>query len=120
VTGSRVPADATLARVFGAARAAAADQSAAEEATLRVFAAAGPGDPNPERLSAAAVRLVLRAAPAAPFAAMALADAEAVALTRLLGLGESRVAALLGVAPRELRRRLTRGLAAALPQAVSA
>jgi len=49
-----------------------------------VFAAAGPGDPNAERLSAAAVRLVLRAAPAARFAAMALADAEALALTRLL------------------------------------
>ena len=115
-----MPADATLARVLGAARAAAADQSAAEEATLRVFAAAGPGEPSAERLSAAAVRLVLRAAPAAPFAAMAPADAEAVALTRLLGLGESRVAALLDLAPRELRRRLTRGVSAALPQAVSA
>ena len=67
-----------------------------------MFAAAGPGDPSAERLAATAVRLVLRAAPAAPFSAMALADAEAVALTRLLGLGESRVAALLGVAPREL------------------
>jgi hypothetical protein len=105
--------------VLGAAVAAAADRRAAENATLRVFAAAGP-DAAAERLAATAVRLALRAAPATAFAGMAVADAEAVALSRLLGLREARVAALLGVSPREVRRRLTSGLSSAVPEAACA
>ena len=112
----REPDDATLSTVFAAATAAAADPHAAEDATVRAFAAAGPPGADAERVAATAVRLALRAAPAPPFARMALADAEAVALCRLLRLDVRRAAALLGVAERELRRRLTRGLAALVPE----
>jgi hypothetical protein len=109
------PDDATLARVYAAATAAAADSQAAEDATARVFAAE-PFGSDAEQLAAAAVRLALRAAPADPFDRMALPDAEAVALCRLLRLDLRRAAALLGVAVPEVRRRLTRGLAATLPE----
>jgi hypothetical protein len=113
---SREPDDATLARVYAAATAAAADRRAAEDATVQVFATAEPFDGDAERLAATAVRLALRAAPAPAFARMALADAEAVALCRLLRLDVGRVAALLGIGAPEARRRLTRGLADALPR----
>ncbi len=52
-----------------------------------------------------------RLAPA--FAAMAPPDAEAVALARLVGLKEDRIAAALGVELPEIRRRLRSGLTAA-------
>jgi hypothetical protein len=106
------PDDAQIARVYSAAVAAAADRDTAADATVRVFSAAVEDDA--EQLAAAAVRLALRARPAPAFARMRLADAEAVALCRLLRLDVGRVAALLGVAAPEVRRRLTRGLAAAL------
>jgi DNA-directed RNA polymerase specialized sigma24 family protein len=112
VTDEHEPDEATIARVLGVARAAADEDKAAEDAVLRVFAAAGPGPHEPARLAAAAVRLALRAAPAAPFAAMAPPDAEAVALVRLAGLSAAEAGALIGVAPGELRRRLGRGLVA--------
>jgi hypothetical protein len=105
------PTDAELGRVLGAALAVAADADVAEEATLRVFAAAAHADIR--RLTATAVRLALRAAPATPFAAMALGDAEAVAVTKYSGLDEAGAAALLDVSTPELRRRLVRGLTAA-------
>ena len=71
--------------MYGAALAAAASPEAAEEATLRVFAAAVPtANADVRRLVATAVRLGLRAAPATPFAAMAPPDAEAVACDPLL------------------------------------
>lgn len=120
MTEERDPDDATIRRVLGATRAAADGDQAAEDAVLRVFAAAGPGPHDPERLAAAAVRLALRAAPAAPFAAMAPPDAEAVALVRLVGLGAADAGALLGVAPGEVRRRLTRGLVAVRDEAACA
>jgi hypothetical protein len=110
---SAAPDDTTLARVYAAATAAAADRGAAEDATARAFASA---DRDAERLSATAIRLALRAAPALPFARMRLADAEAVALCRLLRLDVGGVAALLGIAAPEVRRRLTRGLADMRPE----
>jgi DNA-directed RNA polymerase specialized sigma24 family protein len=106
------PDDAQLARVYGAAMAAAADPEVAADATVQVFAAGGGDDL--ERAAAAAVRLALRARPAPAFAHMRLADAEAVALCRLLGLDAGRVAGLLGVATPEVCMRLTRGLASAV------
>jgi hypothetical protein len=118
VTVPPEPDDATLARVYAAATAAAADPRAAEEATVRVFAAAAPSGTDAEQLAATAVRLALRAAPADPFARMELPDAEAVALCRLLRLDVRRAATLLDVAVPELRRRLTRGLAALLREPV--
>jgi DNA-directed RNA polymerase specialized sigma24 family protein len=112
------PDDAQLARVYAAAIAAAADLDTAADATVRVFAAAGQDDT--ERLAATAVRLALRARPAPVFARMALADAEAVALCRLLRLDVGRIAGLLGVASAEVRKRLTRGLASAVPSDATA
>lgn len=109
------PDDATIARVYAAATAAAADPRAAEDATVRAFAEAAPAGMDPERLAAAAVRLALRIAPAPAFARMALPDAETVAVCRLLRLDVHRASAVLGVAVPEVRRRLTRGLAATLP-----
>ena len=61
---------------------------------------------------------MLHTAPAPAFARMDPPDAEAVALCRLLRLDVGRVAALLGVAAPEVRKRLTRGLRAALPDPV--
>ncbi|MGZ8457917.1 MAG: hypothetical protein ACXWZ4_15045 [Gemmatirosa sp.] len=115
---SREPDDATLAMVYAAATADAADLRAAEDATVRAFAAAEPAGMDAERLAATAVRLALRTAPAPAFARMAPADAETVALCRLLRVDVNRAAALLGVAAPEVRRRLTRGLAASLPEPV--
>ena len=104
------PTDAAIARVYGAALAVAADTEAAEDATVRVFAAAARADLA--TLVATAVRLALRAAPGKPFAAMALDDAEAVAVTKYSGLDEAGAAACLGLSRSELRRRLVRGLTA--------
>ena len=111
------PTDAAIARVYDAALAVAADTGAAEDATVRVFSAAGRADLA--TLVATAVRLVLRAAPGKPFAAMALADAEAVAVTKYSGLDEAGAAACLGLSRSELRRRLVRGLTAARPEAAA-
>ena len=116
MTEDAKPSDATLARVFGAALVVAASPEVAEQATLRVFAAVATANADVRRLVATAVRLVLRAAPATPFAAMELADAEAVAVTRYSGLDEAGVAAFLGLSTAELRRRLMRGLTAARPE----
>jgi hypothetical protein len=93
--------------------AAAADAETAEEATLRVFAAAGAGLRDSDALAAAAVRLAVRAAPRPAFAPMEVEDREAVALARLLRLPEHRIAAILGIEIAEVRRRLLRGLRAA-------
>jgi DNA-directed RNA polymerase specialized sigma24 family protein len=112
VTDQQRPDEATIARVLGAARAAADGEAAAEHAVVRAFAAAGRGPHDPERIAATAVRLALRDAPAAAFAAMAPPDAEAVALVRLVGLSAADTAAVLGVAAGEVGRRLTRGLVA--------
>ena len=108
------PTDATVARVYGAALTVAADAERAGEATVQVFASAPHADVS--RLVARALQLALRAAPAAPFAAMAPADAEAVAVTKYSGLDEAGAAAFLGVSTGELRRRLVSGLRALRPE----
>jgi DNA-directed RNA polymerase specialized sigma24 family protein len=97
--------------------AAAADADTAEEATLRVFAAAGAGPHDSEALAAAAVRLVVRSAPHAAFAPMEVEDREAVAIARLLRWSDTRIAALFGIEIAEVRLRLTRGLRATLAEA---
>jgi DNA-directed RNA polymerase specialized sigma24 family protein len=115
-----------IGRVFGAAAAAASDRAAAEQATLRAFEAGGErarstGERlDPDWLAATAVRLAVRAAPHDAFAPMDPADREAVALARLLGWREDRIAAELGVEVIDVRRRLVAGLRAALPEAVCA
>jgi DNA-directed RNA polymerase specialized sigma24 family protein len=112
VTDQRWPDDPTISRVLAAARAAAEHHAAAEDAVVNAFASAGPGPHDAGRLVAAAVRLAVLTAPAAPFAAMDPPDAEAVALVRLAGLDAAETGAVLGLAPEEVRCRLTRGLAA--------
>jgi DNA-directed RNA polymerase specialized sigma24 family protein len=102
--------------VYGAARAAAADADTVEEATLRIFAAAGASDSDPDALAAAAVRLAVRTAPRRAFAPMEVGDREAVALARLLRWPEHRIAALLGIEIAEVHLRLTRGLRATLAE----
>ena len=114
--GRRRPDETSIARVYGAAMAAATDADAAEEATLRVFAAAGVRRTHPEALAAAAVRLAVRASPHEALAAMEVDDREAVALARLLRWPEDRIAATLGIEVSEVRRRLTRGLQAAVAE----
>ena len=98
------PTDVTLARVYGAALTVAADAERAGEATVQVFASAAHADVS--RLVATALQLALRAAPAAPFAAMAPADAEAVAVTKYSGSTRPGPPRFLGVSTAELRRRL--------------
>ena len=120
VRAVREPDETAIARVYGAAVAAAADTGTAEDATLRVFAVAGTSPADPEELAAAAVRLAVRAAPRRAFAQMAAADREAVALARLLRWREDRIAALLDIEVAEVRRRLARGLRATLAEAVCA
>jgi DNA-directed RNA polymerase specialized sigma24 family protein len=104
--------DAAVARVYGAAMAAAAHSRAASDATFRVFAAAGLRGVAADARAAAAVRLVLRAAPCAAFARMEPGDREAVALARLLGWREGQIGETLGTEVAEVRRRMVRGLRA--------
>jgi DNA-directed RNA polymerase specialized sigma24 family protein len=105
------PADHVMARVWGAALAAAADRETAEDVTVSAFASAD-GGADADQLAATAVRLALRAAPAPEFGLMETPDAEAVALARLLGFKLDRIAAVLGVEVPEVRRRMRGGLAA--------
>ena len=116
----REPVETVIARVYGAAVAAAADADTAEHVTLRVFAVAGASRADPDALAAAAVRLAVRTAPRRAFAPMAPADREAVALARLLRWREDRIAALLDIEVAEVRRRLACGLRARLAEAVCA
>jgi DNA-directed RNA polymerase specialized sigma24 family protein len=116
----REPDATAVARVYSAARAAAADTDTAEDVTLRVFAVAGPRPADLDTLAAVAVRLAVRAAPRRAFASMATGDREAVALARLLRWREDRIAALLEIEVAEVRRRLARGLRATLGEAVCA
>jgi DNA-directed RNA polymerase specialized sigma24 family protein len=106
----RGPSPRLIGRVLAAARAATDDGEVAERATVRAFAAAGGRARDGDELAARAVRLALRESPAAAFAAIAAEDAEAIALARLVGLPETRIAALLGISRDDVRLRFTRGL----------
>jgi DNA-directed RNA polymerase specialized sigma24 family protein len=109
----RVPSPRLIGRVLAAARAATDDGEVAERVTVRVFADAGERACDGDELAAWAVRLALRESPAAAFAAVAAEDAEAIALARLVGLPDVRIAALLGISRADVRRRFARGLRAA-------
>ena len=102
--------------MYAAALSAAAEPADAEDATARVFASAALRRSGEQVLAATAIRLVLRAGPAEPYAAMDREDAEAVALARLLRADERRIGALLGVDRAEVRARLRRGLCTLVPQ----
>jgi DNA-directed RNA polymerase specialized sigma24 family protein len=102
-----------VARVYGAALAAAASEATAADVTGHVFAGAAAEPGSDERaLVALAVRLAVRGAPHPQFAAMEPDDREAVALVRLAGCSDGEAARVLGVDVREVRRRLLRGLRA--------
>ena len=106
------PAD-RVARIYGAALAAAASEKTAADVTGHVLAGAAAEPGSDERaLVALAVRLAVRGAPHPQFAAMEPDDREAVALVRLAGCTDGEAARVLGVDEHEVRRRLVRGLRA--------
>jgi DNA-directed RNA polymerase specialized sigma24 family protein len=104
---------APLARVYGAALAAAKTPTMAADVTGHVLAGAvaGPGS-DEHALVARAVRLAVRSDPHPRFAAMEPDDREAVALVRLAGCSDGEAARVLGIDVGEVRRRLLRGLRA--------
>jgi DNA-directed RNA polymerase specialized sigma24 family protein len=112
---------APLARVYGAALAAAGSAATAADVTGHVLAGAVSEPGSDERaLVARAVRLAVRSAPHPRFAAMEPDDREAVALVRLAGCSDGEAARVLGIDVAEVRRRLLRGLRAIAAAAVLA
>src|SRR3954447_21841743 len=97
-----------LDEVWRAALAASGDRHVAEAVTTAVLHAASP-DATAAYLVRQAVLAAVRQAPAAPFAAMAAAQREAVALARIAGSPVGEVAAALGVGDGTARRLLTAG-----------
>jgi hypothetical protein len=110
----RALVDAGVRYVYGAAVAAAADETAAAGVTreVTVAAATGRAPADARSLVERAVLEAVRTAPGGPFAAMCVEDREAVALARVAGYSVSEVAGALGIAPAEARSRLTSGLRA--------
>ena len=104
--------EATLDRVYAAARAAAPDDEAAAEATRRVLVA------DPERSSGRARGAAWP--PAAIYARIPPEDRDAVVLARVLGWKSDRIAEQLGTTPADVRTRLSRGLRTLLPPRDSA
>src|SRR4051812_33589403 len=101
---------APLARVYGAALAAAGSPGMAADVTGHVLA--GAPESGERELVARAVRLAVRGAPHPAFAALEPDDREAVALVRLAGCSDGEAASVLGIDVAEVRRRLLRGLRA--------
>ena len=99
-----------LARVYGAALAAAGSPDRAADVAGRVLA--GEPEADESALVARAVRLAVRGAPHPSFAPMAPDDREAVALVRLAGCTDGEAARVLGTDVADVRRRLLRGLRA--------
>ena len=104
-----------LDEVWRAALAASGDRHVAEAVTTAVLYAASP-QATAADLVRQAVLAAVRQAPAAPFAAMADAQREAVALARIAGCPVGEVAAALGVGDSTARRLLTAGLCSVLPR----
>ena len=101
--------EATLDRVYAAARAAAHSDDAAAEITRRVLLA----DPHgaPDVLAARGACL----AAGGIYARIPPADRDAVVLARVLGWKSDRIAEQLGTTPADVRTRLSRGLRTLLP-----
>jgi DNA-directed RNA polymerase specialized sigma24 family protein len=100
-----------LDRVYAAAHAACLNDEAAAEATRRVLLADPQGQPD----VLAARGACLAAGRAAGYAAMEPGDRDAIVLARVLGWNTDRIALQLGTTPREVKRRLARGLRTLLP-----
>jgi DNA-directed RNA polymerase specialized sigma24 family protein len=100
--------DATVERVYAAARAVAADDEAAAEVTRRVLLADPRG--RADALTVRGVRLAALTAPHPCFAAMDTPDREAVVLARVLGWTVDAIAGQLGISRADVLGRLGRGL----------
>ena len=103
--------EATLDRVFAAARAVSPDDETAAEAARRVLVAEPSGQPDV---------LAARGACSPPaarrdYAAMAPEDRDAIVLARALGWKTDRIARQLGTTPADVRARIGRGLRTLLP-----
>jgi len=94
-------------RVYAAARAVAADDETAVQATVRALRS-----PHPE---ATAARLAAGRSPHPAYAAMTPGDRDAVVLARALGWTSDRIAAQLRTSEADVRTRLARGLRTLLP-----
>ena len=105
--------DATVERVYAAARAVAADDEAAAEVTRRVLIA----DPGgcADALTVRGVRLAALTAPHPCLAAMDEPDREAVVLARVLGWTVDAIAGQLEISRADVLGRLGRGLRRTLP-----
>jgi DNA-directed RNA polymerase specialized sigma24 family protein len=103
--------DASVDHVYGAALAASADRGAAEDVTQAVMveAATGRARADARSLVERAVLRAVRVAPHPAFDAMGAGEREAVALARLAGYSVPEIADALGIAPPEVRSRLTSG-----------
>ena len=93
--------------IYGAARAAAASEDAAADATVEALAAGSGARPE---LIGRAIRQAVAGDPASPFDALEPAAREALALVRLGGLKVDEVAALTGVTVAEVKLRLSAAL----------
>jgi DNA-directed RNA polymerase specialized sigma24 family protein len=100
--------DATVARVYAAARAVAADDESAAEVTRRVLVADPRG--SADALALRGVRLAALTAPHPAYAAMAFDDREAVVLARALGFTVDEIAGRLEISRAAVLERLSRGL----------
>jgi DNA-directed RNA polymerase specialized sigma24 family protein len=105
--------DATVERVYAAARAVAADDESAAEVTRRVLIADPHG--QPDALAVRGVRLAALTAPHPAYAAMAFDEREAVVLARALGYGVDQIAERLEISRADVLARISRGLRQTLP-----
>lgn len=105
--------DATVERVYAAARAVAADDEAAAEVTRRVLTADPHG--QVDALAVRGVRLAALTAPHPAYAAMAFDEREAVVLARALGFTVEQIAERLEISRADVLARISRGLRRTLP-----
>lgn len=105
--------DATVERVYAAARAVAADDESAAEVTRRVLTADPHG--QADALAVRGVRLAALTAPHPAYAAMATDEREAVVLSRALGFTATEIAEQLEISHADVLARISRGLRRTLP-----
>jgi hypothetical protein len=105
--------DATVERVYAAARAVAADDESAAEVTRRVLTADPHG--QEDALAVRGVRLAALTAPHPAYAAMGSDEREAVVLARTLGFSVDEIAARLEISRADVLGRISRGLRRTLP-----
>lgn len=107
--------EATLDRVFVAARVTCQDDEIAAEITRRVLVADPAGRPD----VLAARGAMLAAGRASGYAELDPDDRDAIVLARALGWKTDRIALQLGVTAGEVRARLARGLRALIEPAAA-